>query len=205
MGEAKRRKQLDPNYGKSRPIAPNLSQEELIAGVLEGKKILSFVGIQHEPDDGFDVCMPISVPVLLKPDNKTNTRLAYEIATQSNSIKLGIRRQHEQGKGLMTLMDAEYRKSVGMYNPIEGNGIIFNWHTITEINSEFKKCKPKPRVLGVMGLALAHKCDGRHQFPCLFYGVPVDESWNTVDLLFVVNDNSPSEIDLNVKAIEKFI
>jgi len=198
MGEAKRRKKLDPNYGKSNTV----DFDTMFSNLLRGETLLLCSRIEDESEHGGDTFFEVKISEIAEDDKQSNIKLAYEIATQANIIKLGIRRQHEQGRGLLNFMDEKYRKLTGLYTPSDGSGIVFNWYTIAEIKN-FQRGSALSAIL----LALAIGCNTTYQFPCLFSGVPLDENATSrCHLLFVANYSniSPSKINVFV-ASENFI
>ncbi|MDZ8139032.1 MAG: hypothetical protein RM049_27760 [Nostoc sp. DedQUE04] len=123
MGESKRRKLLDPNYGKPNFLTAldlfgnGRSSEEIVLSILSGQTILSCFRIEDESGVGGDAFIENDISEIIgdTAPSAAHLKTAYEIATQENMIKLGIRRQHEQGKGLLSLMDAKYRQLIGFH------------------------------------------------------------------------------------------
>lgn len=218
MGKASKRKasrrreeQLSPqDLLDLNPNVQELSYPELLTQVLSGEMLFCCGRMQDKSGHGGDILIPYKISELA--DKKTNLRSAYETAIQKNIINLGIRRQQEQGKGLLNLMDAQYRRLLGIHDSSNMGSLIFNWFTISELESQqrYSPLFVNTNSLKPIALTLAKKCDPVHEFPCLFSGVPLDEPemLNGIvrcHLLFVVKDDNVPSFQMDIKMNEKFI
>lgn len=193
-------------FAKQNVTVENSSHIEIISKVLSGEIILCCARMQDESGHGGDILIQTEISSL--GDEQSNFKLAYEMVTQKNIVNLGIRRQYEQGKGLLNLMDAEYRRLIGLYDATYADDLIFNWYTIPELEKLPRDSAlfVNTNLLKPIALTLAKNCDAEHEFPCLFSGVPLNEKTTTrVHLLFMVKDNNLSDLEMNIKTNEKFI
>ena len=180
-------------FAKQNVSLENSSHQETISKVLSG-------------EHGADILIENKIDSI--GDEQTNLKFAYEMATQRNIINLGIRRQHEQGKGLLNFMDKKYRRLVGLYDATDADDIIFNWYTIPELEKAQRDSAlfVNTNSLKPIALELAKNCDPAHEFPCLFSGVPIQEETKMRGhLLFMVKSNNVSDFKINLKTQEKFI
>jgi len=215
MGKASKRKsskgrgeKLPEDLVNVNPIVQGLSYPEVLTQVLNGEILLYYVRLEDESGHGGDMLLLYKISEL--SNQKTNVRIAYETAIQKNVINLGIRRQQEQGKGLLSLIDIEYRRLLGVYDN-HMYGFVFNWFTISELVSQKKPSLLFGNTNGLqpIALTLAQRCDPVHEFPCLFSGVPLDENGifegKFSYLLFMVKDDNVPSFEVDIKMNEKFI
>jgi hypothetical protein len=193
-------------FAKQNVTLENSSHQEIISKVLSGEIILCCGRMQDESGYGGDILIEKKISEI--GDEQTNLKFAYEMVTQRNIINLGIRRQHEQGKGLLNFMDKKYRRLVGLYDATDADDIIFNWYTIPELENAQRDSAlfVNTNSLKPIALILAKNCDAAHEFPCLFSGVPLnEEATMRGHLLFMVKSNNVSDLKINIKTQEKFI
>lgn len=193
-------------FAKQNVSLENSSHQEIISKVLSGEIVLFCGRMQDESGHGADILIENKIDSI--GDEQTNLKFAYEMATQRNIINLGIRRQHEQGKGLLNFMDKKYRRLVGLYDATDADDIIFNWYTIPEIENAQRDSAlfVNTNSLKPIALELAKNCDAAHEFPCLFSGVPIkEETKMRGHLLFMVKSNNVSDFKINLKTQERFI
>jgi hypothetical protein len=183
MGDSKRRKLTDINYGKSKPLSP-----ELLGGCqnLIAQKtmfvISDFLGtkntvIQQEIIDD------------LQTDNKQAIRDAIR---QPSIIDRSLRQQSEQ-------IGCYHAVSGQFSNEIIGDGnnknadILFDWLTPTMVE-HLRKSSVNKRTNGevVMQIIdyLITNCDPTYQFPVWYLGCPLSDK--VIDLIFVVDKRNPS-------------
>ncbi len=86
MGEARRRKKLDPNYGKSKTV----DFENMVSNLLLGETLLLCSRIEDESGRGGDTFLEIKISEIAEDDKQSNIKLASEIATQANIINWSL-------------------------------------------------------------------------------------------------------------------
>jgi hypothetical protein len=188
MGDSKRRKQFDPNYGKS-TLQPNLINFCNSAIAQE----TAFTILDFWADAGGVAIAHTDIANL-----KFNEVAAYELARSQTYLNLGIRRQQEQSLGALTVMDRYFREQVlGLLDDTAPAQFIFNWLSQTEIHKTgqeaVKQGKGKAAVFGIVNY-LIQNCDPRHHFPCWFSGIPINKDNGLfIDLIFVCDRRNPSQ------------
>jgi hypothetical protein len=183
MGEAKRRKLQDPNYGKAaHPF------EELVCWMLKGE------GLMLIPDEPIGTNRePFFRALFAQMGEDTElapVAAAVKIATSENLTKAGVRRWHEIGPGLMGLLDKNlYEKLTGCKTqPHES--IVFNWYKTSEV-SKMPFCKGISSVI----IELINRSEENGLYPCLFQGIPVLIGQNHIRItaLFLADKTRPSD------------
>lgn len=191
MGESKRRKQSDPNYGKTEPIKPELINYCNSAIAQES----AFIILDYWSDAGGIAIAQADLDTL-----QVNQRAAREMARQQTLLKLGLRRQKEQSLGCLSVMDRHFRASIGMNDFKSNDYFIFNWLSNSEIEKSYREFyrdgKGRAALMEIMSYLISN-CDPNYQFPCWFSGVPLDNSKITSDLIFVVDSRNPSSKTIN--------
>jgi hypothetical protein len=191
VGESKRRRQSDPNYGKTEPLKPELINYCNSAIAQE----TAFIILDFWTDAGGIAIAPIDIDKLA-----TNQRAAYQIATQPTFLDLGIRRQHEQSLGSIGIMDRHFRALIGINDFNSKEYFIFNWFSSSEIERSYRRCnhegKGKAAVFEIMKQLIA-TCDPNYQFPCWFSGIPGKEPNTYSDLIFICDQRHPSDIKID--------
>ena len=191
MGESKRRRESDPNYGKTEPLKPELINYCNSAIAQE----IAFILLGFWEDTGGVAIAPIDIDKLA-----TNQRAAYEMARQPTFLDLGIRRQHEQSLGSIGIMDRHFRALIGMNDFKSNEYFIFNWFSSSEIERSYRQCnhegKGKAVVFEIMK-QLISTCDPNYQFPCWFSGIPGRDTNTYSDLIFICDQRHPSSIKID--------
>lgn len=193
MGESKRRKQSDPNYGKTEPIKPELINYCNSAVAQE----VAFIVLDFWTDAGGVAIAPIEIENL-----ETNQRAAYQVATQQTFLNLGIRRQQEQSLGSMAIMDRHFRTLIGMNDFNSNEYFIFNWLSSSEIDRSYRRSHQEGKgraVVFEIVKQLISTCDPNYQFPCWFSGIPGKDPNTYGDLIFVCDQRHPSGININTQ------
>ncbi len=127
MGDSKRRKQLDPNYGKTLPLTTKLINycNSAIAGES------AFIILDFWVDAGGIAIANQDVENLTE-----NQRTAYNLVREPSFINLGIRRQHEQSLGYMSMMTRHFRQEILQIKTEQFGHIVFNWISDRETQNE---------------------------------------------------------------------
>jgi hypothetical protein len=201
MGDSKRRKDSDPNYGKS-TLQPDLINCCNSAIAQEG----AIAVIDFWTNTGGVAIGSINLPKLAK-----NQLSAYDLARQDSVIKLGLRRQQEQSRGALTIMDRYFRERELELEPEDGShDFIFNWHSLAKIDGAGHEASTRGRGKAVVFGVVKHlieNCDPNNQFPCWFSGIPLTDNPNMfMDLIFVVDRRNPcqSQQDRTIISSETF-
>ncbi|WP_373545315.1 hypothetical protein [Chamaesiphon sp.] len=190
MGDARRRKKLDPNFGKS---IISSKQTEHCRRIISGNG--AFVVMDFWGDNGGVAYLEMRTHEL---ENHPRFQLVYDLSRQAAIVDLGIRRQHEQSLGCLTMMDRHFRSNVLKIRDDNWEPMIFNWLSDLEIAREHLELtrigKGKAVVFGIVNY-LINNCNPRYQFPCWVSGVPLDASF--VDLIFIVDSRNRSKELIN--------
>jgi hypothetical protein len=129
----------------------------------------------------------LSIPVQLQ--------LSYSFCTQTNVLNLGIRRQHEQGRGLIQYHTKQYLRATEL-NLEATDRLSFNWYTIPEIKQMQLETPSKSysNSIAHIFLELAEKCDPNYQFPCSF----CDVDWQGLpyQTLFIADKRYPALVEI---------
>lgn len=216
MGDSKRWKQFDPNYGKTLPLLGYGSRLGNPADPTPlTPKLINYCNSSIAQESAFIILDfwansgGIALAQADTIDLDDNLFLAYDIARQSSFINLGIRRQHEQSSGYMSLMTRHFRQEILQIKAEEFGHIIFNWIDRIEVEKAYRECSQ----LG-QGRSIVHKvmnylilnCDRNHQFPCWFSGIPSPSNELLfVDLIFVCDKRNPSQKQINTLNRETFL
>lgn len=190
MGEAKRRKERNSNYGK--PIEEISFKDFDWDAIVSGKLILCVMRCQDEMGAGFDQF------VFLLPSELEEhpfIEFCYRQAASDEVKRLAYRRWCEEGPGLFNLRDTIYARQMGEKIPTHAGEFLFNWYTYKElVNSpRMNRLWMNTNILKPVSLRLIQLCDGR-SFPILFNGVPINKE-NDVPrhhLLFVATPDMKS-------------
>jgi hypothetical protein len=194
MGDSKRRKEFDPNYGKTPQMQPQVIN--YCNSALAQESAFITVGLW------FNIEKTPITPIDITHLNKELLH-AYNISRQKEIIDLGIHRQYEQSLGCLNLMQREFKEELSGIKRKEGVDLIFTWLPSTDIEKEYKlhqqKETTKTRILEIVNY-LTKNCDPTHQFPVWFSGIPC--SWHDhnmhMDLIFVCDQNNPEKEPINI-------
>jgi hypothetical protein len=199
MGDSKRRKQIDPNYGKTAPLKPQLINSCNSVLALE----TAFVVLDFWEDAGGVAIAAGDISNLAD-----NQLAAYNIASQPSFMNLGIRRQQEQALGAMSLMERTFRRRVLPSDSGDHGHLVFNWLSDREIERAVREAnnakKGRAVVFQIMDF-LIHNCDREYQFPCWFSGIPFISTPSLfLDLIFICDKRRPSSKEIKTINYETF-
>lgn len=163
MGDAKRRKLQDSNYGQSKYRS---QPQDLIGWLVAGEGVLLVPEVKGSGSTG--VCFQASYQQLSGDKELINIDSATQIARQRNTIDLGVRRWLEIGEGFMGLIDRNAYEKVTGLSVHPGELFVFNWYKTAELRSiSFAE-----EVKGLIDALIDKSIAGR-SYPCLFQSVPV--------------------------------
>lgn len=198
----KSKKQAARGLGKSKTaFNPKQLKGIKFEDVQSGNDVLVSQRLLDGSGSGVDIFSTIAVN-----DLKDCFETAYALSCADKH--LGLRRQLEQGRGLLLMMDAGFRQAHGIYDSL-GAPIVFNWYTIDEIKQIPRDSLVfgNSKFLKPLSLWLAERCLLKSEFPCLWRGVPMNTSseLGRFNLLMVIKEDSQSPFPLNVRHNELFI
>jgi hypothetical protein len=163
MGDAKRRKTQDPNYGKSKYYSEH---HDLIDWLVAGEDVLIIPEI--EMIGSTEVCFRASYQQLVSDKELLNIDSATQVARQKNTVGLGIRRWLEIGEGFMGLIDRDAYEKITRVKINPGELFVFNWYKIAELKRIFLTEEIRSLVDRLIDRLIAGQ-----SYPCLFQSVPV--------------------------------
>jgi hypothetical protein len=190
MGDSKRRKSKDPNYGMPKPPGSHLKDTDIIdiLNLLEEQK-----GILLIPENSLETSFKVENSQVAEDESLKFVEVALEIARQDKMISLAIRHWLDDSPGFMRLGEntSPQRRKEDI--------LIFNWFSVEELN----------RINSFAGVAffisdLIKRSIPGHSYPCIFQSVPViDATTNKSTLysiIFMCSKDKPvsSEYSVNV-------
>jgi hypothetical protein len=192
VGESKRRKDSDPDYGRNKPIEPSLFN--CCNSVLAQESAFLLLDFWSKDAGG------VVVGAIDRSKFDSTQEFSFQVATQQAFLDLGVRRQCEQSLGCMGLMDRTFRKELGYADFDTKHSFIFNWLSIKEIDKaleENSRQRKGRRIVFDIIKYLVEKCDPNHQFPCWFSGIRSEETEAPADLIFMCDRRRPSETKID--------
>jgi hypothetical protein len=192
MGEAKRRKQVDPDYGKS--VSLNLELIDYCDSTIDRK---SAIVISNYWDDSKKMSLD-----RVSLDNFPNNRqqIAYNLACQPNILDIGLQRQNEQSWGCLSIMLKEFHIIMGRHNYRATSDLVFSWVSVLGLD-EINNSKTNKNRLFVLKIIeyLALRCDLEYQFPVWFSGIQSKDNNFYEDIIFVGDRRNPSKIEVSTQ------
>lgn len=187
MGESKRRKINDPNYGVQKQ-AINKVQDFSRENVLDF--LIKQEGILIIPENSLPRNFSVQNSQLIEDKSFAYMHAALKMARQSEIISLGIRRYLEVSPGIMNLKASENNQST------DSKKMIFNWFTIKELSQERSLSGMVDFVKNII-----QKSANELSYPCIFQEVPFIEDNGQLTLysmIFMCSKDKPSDLDINV-------
>jgi hypothetical protein len=183
MGESKRRKSQDTNYGMPKPPGNHLKDTDIvdILNLMEEQK-----GILLIPENSLRNSFKVENFQIAEDESLKFVELALKIARQEKMILLAIRRWRDDSPGFLRLSEEE------------GN-LIFNWFSAKELN----KVNSSSGSAFFISDLIKRSIPG-NSYPCIFQSVPViDKITNKPTLYSIIlmcSKDKPmdSEYNLNI-------
>lgn len=172
MGDSKRRKSKDPNYGMPKPPGNHLKDTDIIdiLNLLEEQK-----GILLIPENSLEPSFKVENSQVAENESLKFVKLALKIARQEKMILLAIRHWLDESPGFMRL--AENNSPQGRREDM----LIFNWFSAEELN----------RINSFTGAAffisdLIKRSIPGYSYPCIVQSVPVIDEITSESTLYSI-------------------
>lgn len=192
MGEAKRRKKLDPNYGKPQP--PTVDVINYSEGLLDQK--CGIIAWDLWSDSGGIAFTKISFEELNESEIfETAKSVLNGVARHPENLKIGFNRQRVLGMGYQNIMPVRFKQQVlNLHGDNPNAHVVFDWYNREEIRtivSNNRRAGKGRAVFFEIIDYLTYLNQSANLFPCQISGLKSGDTY--FDLLWVVDANDPEQ------------